>query len=242
MHNDEQKKPKPDLAIMNALSAGVRILRTEDRELYDRIHTDFVACLAPEDILAGMLVHRLVNEAWFIMRYHRHQSLAIERRFHQSLDFQVQRIKTQNLRKDALARNLAERTSQNPTEVAQLVYLEKVGNAIEAVDDILERTPTELEHNRALEKSIDFQVQLDGLVTNATKRFNETIELLDRYKTGLGNRLRQAAEALLNPKGTEHEENPPLAQTVAPPIAPSEEANLGDGADNQIPSSNEETK
>ena len=114
-----------------------------------------MACLAPEDVLACTLIDRLVDEMWFIKRYGRHQTLAIERWYRQSLDFQVQRLKAQNGRKEVLAQNLAEVLSHKPPEVAGLIHLEKkVGNPVEEIDEILQRTPTELEHNRALEKGI----------------------------------------------------------------------------------------
>ena len=74
---------------------------------------------------------------------------------------------------------------------------EKVVEAASEIDEILERTPTELQHNRALEKSILFQEQLDKLIVSATKRFNDTLELLEHYREGLGQQLRQAAEEVL---------------------------------------------
>ena len=79
-----------------------------------------------------------------------------------------------------------------------MVSLER--KALEADSDIAEilnRTPTEMEHNRALEKSIAFQLQLETLLNGATRRFNETLVLFDHYSEGLGTRLRQAAEALI---------------------------------------------
>ena len=85
------------------------------------------------------------------------------------------------------------------------------------VDEILERTPTELEHNRALEKGIIFQEQLDKLTSSATKLFNEALLLFEHYNEGLGRRLRQAAQKLLQPSCGQQSENP-LPQTEAPSI------------------------
>ena len=62
---------------------------------------------------------------------------------------------------------------------------------------ILGRTPTELQHNQALQESILFQEQLDKLIASSTKRFNDTLELLEHYREGLGQRLRQIAEEAL---------------------------------------------
>ena len=127
-----------------------------------------MACLAPADVLEWHLVSRLIDEAWFIKRYARHQTVAVERRYQQSLEFQAQRVKTQNARKETLANSLAERMTRRPPEVADLLHLEeKVLETPAEFDEILQRTPTELQHNRALEKSIIFQEQLDKLVASA---------------------------------------------------------------------------
>jgi hypothetical protein len=84
-------------------------------------------------------------------------------------------------------------------------------------DEILERTPTELEHNRALGNGIVFHEQLDKLISSATKRFNETLVLLEHYSEGLGRRVRQAAQKLLAPNCREQNEDT-LLQTEAPSI------------------------
>jgi len=201
-----------------------------------------MACFVPADILEWQLVNRLTDDAWFIKRYSRHQTVVVERRFQQSLEFQVQRIKTQNARKEAQANRLAEKMTQNPPEVAHLLHLEdQVVDLPSDVDEILQRTPTELEHNRALEKSIVFQEQLDKLIASATKRFNETLELLKHYKEGLGQRLHQAAEELLTRNGTEPGENP-LPPTDTPSIVPSDEGPVATGEVDRTPTSREENK
>ena len=234
--------PKLNLVELEALYNPPPVLRTEDRELYDKVRAQFMACLMPADILEWQLVNRLIDDAWFIKRYTRHQTVMVERRFQQSLEFQVQRIKTQLTRKEAQANRLAERMTQNPPEVAHLLHLEdQVFDLPPDVDEILLRTPTELEHNRALEKSIIFQEQLDRLIASATKRFNETLELLEHYKEGLGQRLRQAAEELLRPNNTEQDENP-LPRTEALSIVPSGEGPVVTGEGEQTATSQEENK
>ena len=198
-----------NIAELEALSGPAPVLRTEARAFYDKFRADFMACLMPADILEWQLVNRLIDDAWFIKRYTRHQTVMVERRFQQSLEFQVQRIKTQNATKKTQVNRLAERMTLNPPEVADLLHLEvQVCDLPSDVDEILQRTPTELEHNRALERSLVFQEQLDKLVASATRRFNETLELLEHYKEGLGHRLRQAAKELLKTNSTEQGENP----------------------------------
>jgi hypothetical protein len=107
---------------LEALSGPPPVLRTEERKLYDQIRAKFMSCFTPEDILEWQLISRLVDEAWFIKRYSRHQTLAIERWYQQSLDFQVQRLKAQNARKEALAKSMEDRMRQKPAEVADLLH------------------------------------------------------------------------------------------------------------------------
>jgi len=216
------------------------VLKTEDHALYAKIHSDFMTCLSPEDIVLKSLVDRLVTDQWFIMRYGRHQTVAIERSFQQSLDFQAQRRNLRKAKQEVLAKIQAEKMAQSPPEIAQLVHLEKrVGDPVEEIDEILERTPTEIEHNRALERTILFQEQLDRLVSNATKRFNETLELIEYYRARSGKRLRQAAEDL-NAVSTDQGEVP--QQTEGPSIVPSEKGTLADQIVDPNPSSREENQ
>jgi hypothetical protein len=207
-----------NLADLEALSGPPPILRTEDAELYDKFRAYFMACLALEDAVQWYLVDRLVENAWLIKRYSRHQTVAVERWYRQNLEFQTQRMKLQKARKENRTSFLADKMSGTPADRAHLLYLEDtILETVSDGDEILERTPTELEHNRALGNGIVFHEQLDKLTSSATKRFNETLILLEHYNEGLGRRLRQAAQKLLAPSCREQGENS-LPQTEAPSI------------------------
>jgi hypothetical protein len=236
-----KKKMKPSklrLVDLEALSGPAPVLRTEDREGYDKFRAHFLACFSPQDILEWQLVHRLIDDAWFIARYSRHKTVAVERWFQQSLDFQVQRVISQQAKKEAVVKSLADEMTQKPAEVAHLVHLEqKVTDLNLEIEAIRQRTPTELEHNRALEKSIVFQEQLDRLVASTTKRFNETLQLLEHYKEGFGERLRKAAEEFFKPEG----ENPP-SQSEAPSMVPSDGGAVENATVDQNPTATEESK
>jgi hypothetical protein len=73
----------PNITAFEALSGPPPVLRTEDSKLYDQIRALFMSCFKPENILEWQLINRLVDEAWFIKRYSRHQTLAIERWYQQ---------------------------------------------------------------------------------------------------------------------------------------------------------------
>jgi hypothetical protein len=208
----------PNFAELEALLSQPPVLRTEDAKLYDEIRARFMACFRPEDVIQWWLVDRLVDNAWLIRRYSRHQTVAVERWFQQSLQFQAQRVKLQNATKEKRTSFLADRMSQTPPDVAQLGHLEDtIMESLSDVEEILERTPTELEHNRVLEKSITFQEQLDKLIANATKRFNEAFVLLEHYNEVVGGRVRQAAQELFAPNCGQPDKNHCL-QTEAPSI------------------------
>ena len=231
-----------NVAALEALAGPPPVLRSEDRKLYDQIRARFMDCLVPGDILEWHLVNCLIDEAWFIKRYTRHQTVAVERWYQQSLEFQAQRVKAQNARKETSANNLAERMTRRPPEVADLLHLEeKVLDSPAEFDEILQRTPTELHHNRALEKSILFQEQLDKLIASATKRFNDALELFEHYREGLGQRLRRVAEEVLKADGPEHDgDGPP--QTEGPSIVPTEETDEVTEEVNQFLASAEKNK
>jgi len=230
------------LADLETLASPPPVLRSEDRELYEKIRDRFMACFAPKDVLEWHLVNRLIEEAWFIKRYTRHQTVAVERWYQQSLEFQAQRVKAQSARKETLANSLAERMTQRPPEVADLLHLEeKVLESPAELDEILQRTPTELQHNRALEKSMLFQEQLDKLIASATKRFNDTLELFEHYREGLGQRLRWVAEDILKADGPEHDGDG-SPETEGPSIVPSEATDTVTEEVNQFLASAEENK
>jgi hypothetical protein len=179
------------------LGVSAPVLRSEDEKLYDKIHEHYMRHFKPADVVAWSLVIRLIHSSWLIMRYTRHQTVAVERWFETSLAYQAQRLRLQKSRREGLAENLVDSLSQNPADIAQLIETERKALEVDSdVADILNRTPSEIAHNRAMEKSIGFQQQLETLLSSTTKRFDETLELLDHYSEGLGRRLRQAAEQL----------------------------------------------
>ena len=203
---------------LEQLSGSPPVLRTEDAELYDQIRAYFLDCFTPKDIVQWYLVDRLVDSAWLVKRYSRHQTVAVERWYRQSLEFQARRMKLQNARKEDRTSFLADKMRQTPADIAHLQDLEDtILESMSDVDEILERTPNELQHNRALEKGVIFHEQLDKLTSSATKRFNETLILLEHYNEGLGHRLRQAAQKLLEPSDGQQCENS-LRQIEAPLI------------------------
>ena len=124
--------------------------------------------------------------------------------------------------REALAQRLAEYVGQRPGDVSRLVQLEdQVKEADAEINEILKRTPAELAYNQALERSITFHKDLEFLIASITKRRNEALEMLERYRQGLGKQVEQVIEDILDAeyKVVESQEVEKLSQ-VAPLLVP----------------------
>ena len=169
------------------------VLRLLARANFSPMGPRFAAC--PRDFMELLLIRQVQNETWRILRYTRHRTLGIDRRFRESLELQTRAQKEQAARRGALAKELAKQTGRSETELAQVLYLRGiVMSSVDDVDAILSREPTEIEHNKALEAGIVFQEQLDRLINSSLKRRNEAIEQLDFYRAGFGQRWREISD------------------------------------------------
>ena len=131
------------------------VLSSEDARHYNEIWDNLIKRFMPKDFLELLLTRQVQNETWKIMRYTRHQTVAIDRRFQESREFQVKRANEQKARRAAVAKELAEMTGQPATELQRLLDLnDVVMSSLSDVDEILLRPPTEIDHNRALEAGI----------------------------------------------------------------------------------------
>ena len=119
------KTTKPNHADLEALSGPPPVLRSEDRELYGQVRVHFMECLGPADILKSLLVQRLIDDAWFIKRYTRHQAVT---------HWNVRTSNLCNFRSSGSNRRTPERKHQrvisrsvatrSPAAIAHLVRLE----------------------------------------------------------------------------------------------------------------------
>jgi hypothetical protein len=62
--------------------------------------------------------------SWELDRYTRHRTVAFDRKFKDTLEVQVQQLKTQRARREACSARLAEHLAERPPEVAHLLELE----------------------------------------------------------------------------------------------------------------------
>ena len=88
--------------------------------------------------------------------------------------------------------------------------------ALEKIDEIAERIPSELDHTRALLETLEYHEQLDRLINSARARRNDSLEMLEHYRAGLGQRLRTESDKIIDAAYTELETQSP--QIEAPSI------------------------
>jgi hypothetical protein len=197
------------------------VLASESLEHYQELFERVMAALKPKDIVEQILIRDFVHASWLVARFTRHGTVAVERWFHESLEFEAQRAKLQSQRREAISRPFAGKPGQ-PADVARLVDLvDIVEESVADVDEILRQTPTEIEHNRALEKGIVFQIQVDGLRNSAIARSHDALKMLEHYRQGLGHHVQKVTEEIIE---AEYEEvGVPTALTTASSLSPSNE-------------------
>lgn len=193
----------PNHAGMKSIFPALSILSTESAEQFEQIFDELLDCLKGQDVVEGILIREYAEASWEIHRYTRLRTLSFERNFKQTLDYQVQRLKVQRTRRQERAANFAEHATRKPDDIARVVRLEdNVVSVDTEADEILKRTPSELDHAHALEKNLLFHKDAEALIASMSKRRNETLQMLDMYRAGLGKRVDEAMSEILD---AEHE-------------------------------------
>jgi hypothetical protein len=211
------KLTKTQLEEFSAFLGPAPVLTTESEKHYNEFWEKLIECFKPEDLMELFLIRQVQNETCKVTRYSRHQTVAMDRRFRQSLEFQAQRRKEQFARREALAEEFAKKTGRPVTDFSRLIHLEGVvTSSVSEVDDILQRTPTELDHNGALEEGILFEEQLDRLINSALKRRNNAIEQLELYRDGLGQDWRRISDEIIDAEATAVTTPPRELETSTP--------------------------
>jgi hypothetical protein len=200
----KSRAPKPELMKLAEIFGPPPVLRTENPRHYDTLYAQFMSCFKPRDVFEMKQVRDMVDAGWLQIRYTHHQTVGVERWHRQTLQYQ--------------AGVYAGRVGQKSEALTQ----RPVVDTANTIDEVLSRRPTEFEHNRALEKSMPFQVDLEKLIASATFRFHKALELFEHYREGLGERLREKAEKIIDDAEYEVVDEG-LPQSPSPSLAPSEE-------------------
>jgi hypothetical protein len=206
------------LAELKRLFGPPPVLSTERIGAYYEITTCFLRELDPRDFIEKMFIRNLTDFTWDAIRYTRYKTLGIDSRFRQRIAFELQRKKLLAQRKEGLLRDHAEKSAKPPNELARIDQVEGLAESTSTeVDEILERTPQELDHVRALEASIEIHERLDRLLNNAIARRNDALAQFERYRAGLGKRMRKLSDEIIDV-----ECNKDLDELLFPHLAPSD--------------------
>jgi hypothetical protein len=225
MMSKRRKFSAAKIAKLEGLLGRAIILNTESSGQFYGIQRRLFEAFEPQDIVEAILIRDFALASWEINRYTRHRTLSFDRSFRQSLEFQAQRLKSQNARRQELATHLAEDATQSPEDIAQLARTEsKVTDLVSATDEIFKRTATDLDHCRALEKGITFHKDVEFLIASLSKRRNEALQTLELYRAGLGKRVERAVNEILDAEyeEVESEHQDTDAPSLVPPSIPAE--------------------
>jgi hypothetical protein len=155
------------------------VLSTEKIEAYNKLIEKFLESFTPADVFGMSIVRYITDFTWESIRYTRHKTLAIDRKFRERLAFQAKRKRLLAERKEQLAM----RAKVPTTEGERIAELQDITQeTISDVDEILERTPKELDHVQALEAGIEYQERLDKLQDNSLRRVKDALEQWDQHE------------------------------------------------------------
>ena len=203
-----------------ALLGPPPLLNGESAELYNQLLTRVVAALgAEDDVILQLLIKRFVDGHWESSRYSRHRAVLIDRRVRQSAEYQAERRKKQKEKRDAALETIAIKLGQPQNEFVQMIEREAlIQSSVEDIDEILERTPSEIDHNRAIEVTIGIQSQFEALIDSAARRQDSALVLAERYV--VSKQQRKPTEETVDAEYVELEA--PAQPTLAPALAPSD--------------------
>ena len=192
------KAVKLSIVEMMALLPPMPVLANESQDQFEKFFDQVATTLDVQDPVELIVIRDFVWPSWEIARYTRHRAVAFDRKFKDILAGQVSHLANDEARREALAQKLSEYLVQRPPEVSHLTRLEdRVTEAYDEVSEILKRTPAELAYNLALERSIALHKDLEFLITSMTKRRDQALEILDRYRNGLGRRVKKTMDEIL---------------------------------------------
>jgi len=203
-----------------ALLGPPPLLNGENAELYNQLLTRVVEAFgAEDDVVLQLLTKRFVDGYWESSRYSRHRAVLIDRRVRQSAEFQAERRKGQKAKRDAALEKIATKLGQPQNEFVRMIEREGlIQSTVEDIDQILERTPSEIEHNRAIEATIAIQSQFEALIDSATRRQDSALIFAERYAAS--KQQRKPAKDIVEAEYAELEAPPQPA--LAPALASSD--------------------
>jgi hypothetical protein len=181
-----------NLAELRQLFGPPPVLSSESRQSYDEIMARLMEGFAPRNIIEQMYIKELADCTWEMVRYTRHKTLTLQRRFQPRLDYQTQRQGVAAQSNDTLAKGPAQQTG-----VSAATPDDVLDGLVKEIDDILLKPAAELDHVRALEVAIVKLERINKLLNPARARRDNILEQIERYRAGLGQRLRRISDKII---------------------------------------------
>jgi hypothetical protein len=210
-----------DLAELKKLFGPPPVLSTESTDTYYAIMDAFIKCFKPGDFMVAMFMKDLTDSTWDAMRYARHKTLAMERKYRQGLEIKAARAKEVAERKRLAAAVKKDDEDNTPAEKRSMELLIAFESAADDALKILEQPPTELDHARALQDVMEYYERLDQLLSKAIARRNDALEQIGLYREFLGHQLRRVSDEIIDAEFSEAKpEEAPLVPTSVPDQCP----------------------
>jgi hypothetical protein len=187
---DNHPKVEDQIAWLKTLFGRPPVLSTEDPRAFEEIWAKMIQKLQPRDMIEQIFIWEAGVATWEMIRYNRHKTLMIQRKFRQ-------------------------REVQQRAQVLRNRPLRDGGhNAL--ADHAVARAPDENDHAQALETGINYYETLDTLQRRAIVRLNSALEQLELYRAGLGLALGRVAQQIIDAEFVQVAEQPKQVAALAP--------------------------
>lgn len=181
------------------------LLKNENPDDYDRVARGMVDCYQPTDFVEQMLVRDMIDATWWVLRYRRYMTMAVDQNVRQQFATEAdrrQRAAANETRKAEDRRDRKYMAKLGP-ELQQRFELERIiDTCIEDVDGMLDQAAKERNDASAFRRSIDYHTHLAKLHSVAIELREDAVRQLDAYRDGLGRQLRQTSDDLIDGKAT----------------------------------------
>jgi hypothetical protein len=176
-----------ELLRFRALLGEPPVLSSEDREHFEELFRSIAAAMKPRNMLDVLNLWHCVCASWFINRYNRHATVAIERHTLQMQANEAERARLRKLRASNQEHIEARKLTGSPADVADTVRLhENFEDRIGDADRIFEHSDLERNHNRSLLAMLDSEEKLSRLAITQTAIKNESYRQFELCQMGFG--------------------------------------------------------
>jgi 16S rRNA G966 N2-methylase RsmD len=167
-------------------------LSTESLAAYKELRLRYEETFEPLDPYEGSLVTDTIEATFEAARYARAKVTLIENKARALRELEAKRAQASAEKKEVTAKRLAAKSSAPASEPE-----EALDHLVEEVDAILLEPPSELEYARAFQAVLAEYEMMDKLQMRAIVRRDNAIAQLERYRHGMGNRIKRDIDEIM---------------------------------------------